>query len=98
MREYSKATKGVSQRSDALIQLFDAMAAYIERLNVRLKPPVRIIPASRKIAVKIIIEILQILVLAKNIISEKSGFLDRLKKRSGNCAHVLLCRSLLMIV
>jgi hypothetical protein len=83
MKESSKATKGVSQRYDALIQLFDTMAAYIDRLNVRLKPPVRIIPASRKLAVKILIEILQILVLAKSIISEKPGFFDRLKKKGG---------------
>jgi hypothetical protein len=83
MKESSKATKGVSQRYDALIQLFDTMAAYIERLNVRLQPPVRIIPASRKLAVKILVEILQILVLAKSIISEKPGFFDRLKKKGG---------------
>jgi hypothetical protein len=98
MKESSKAMKGVSQRYDALIQLFGTMAAYIKRLNVRLEPPVRITPASRKIAVKILIEILQILVLAKSIISEKPGFLDRLKKKSGKGAHILFCRSLLMIV
>jgi hypothetical protein len=98
MTESSKATKGVSQRYDALIQLFDTMAAYIERLNIRLEPPVRIIPASRKIAVQILIEILQILVLAKRIISKKAGRFYRLKKKSGKGAHILFCRSFLMIV
>jgi hypothetical protein len=75
-----QATKGVSDRYDALCELFEELRRYLDRLEVRLTLPGTLGPASRKVSVDILAHLLAILALARNLLKSKKRRLGRLSE------------------
>jgi hypothetical protein len=71
----------VSERYDALCELFEELHRYLDRLKVRLTEPGTLGPASRKIAVDILAHLLVILGLAKKLLKSKRWHLARISER-----------------
>ncbi|KZV60176.1 hypothetical protein PENSPDRAFT_363435, partial [Peniophora sp. CONT] len=64
-----EASKGVAERCDALIGLFEELNAFLESLRVRLSAPSSIGPSSKTISIMILTQLLNIFVMATNIFS-----------------------------
>jgi hypothetical protein len=75
-----QATKGVSERYDALCELFEELHRYLDRLKVRITEPGTLGPASRKVAVDILAHLLTVLSLARKLLNSKKRYLGRISE------------------
>jgi hypothetical protein len=81
-----QATKGVSERYDALCELFEELHRYLDRLDVRITQPGTLGPASKKIAIDILAHLLFILALARKLLKSKRMRIGRLgEQRWSSC-------------
>jgi hypothetical protein len=72
----------VSDRYDALNELFEELHRYMDRLKVRLAEPGTSGPASRKISIDILAHLLTILGLARKLLKSKRNRARKISERS----------------
>ncbi|KAJ7691803.1 hypothetical protein B0H17DRAFT_1200919 [Mycena rosella] len=77
-----QATQGVSERYDALVELFEKLESFLGRLGIRLEPPSSLGPVSKTIAVKILAHLLHVFALSTKLIKKK-----RIKDQRFSTAH-----------
>jgi hypothetical protein len=78
----SQATKGVSERYDALLELFEELNRYLDGLSVRLSKPITLGKASRKIAIAIFVELMNVLTLTMKLLKPR-----KLKRLCEDASH-----------
>ncbi|KAJ7653496.1 hypothetical protein B0H17DRAFT_396420 [Mycena rosella] len=65
------ATQGVSERYDALVELFEKLGSFLSRLGIRLDVPSSLGPISKTIAVNILVHLLHVFALSTKLIKKK---------------------------
>jgi len=71
-RLLAQATKGLTERYDALEELFGKLISFLDRLSIRLESPSALSKAFKPIAVEVLVELLAVLALSKKLLDKKA--------------------------
>ncbi|VDC02870.1 unnamed protein product [Peniophora sp. CBMAI 1063] len=77
------ATKGVSERYNALEELFSQVVAYLDRLLVRLEARTELRPAARTVVLNVLAHVIRVLALATRLL-KKNRLVHWIEVVSGN--------------